>query len=58
MRKHLEAQQSTAALVQEFPEVFPVCVVARSVDKKSNESVRKTIQDDVSLEDSFFLPDG
>ena len=54
MRKRLEAQPETAALVQEFPEVFPACVVTRSVDNKSSESVRKTIQDDVSLEDSFF----
>ena len=54
MRKRLEAQPETAALVQEFPEVFPACVVTRSVDNKSSESTRKTIQDDVSLEDSFF----
>ena len=54
MCKRLEAQLKTAALVQEFPEVFPACVVTRSVAKKSSESVRKTIPDDVSQEDSFF----
>ena len=54
MRKRLEAQPETAALVQEFPEVFPACVVTRSVDNKSSESTRKTMSDDVSLEDSFF----
>ena len=54
MRKRLEAPLNMAALVQEFPEVFPACVVTSSVDKKSSESVRKTIQDDVSLADSFF----
>ena len=54
MRKRLEAQPETAALVQEFPEVIPACVVTRSVDKKSSESVTKTIPDDVSLEDSFL----
>ena len=53
MRKRLEAQPKTAAF-KEFPEVFPACVVTRSVDKKSSESARKTISDDVSLEDSFF----
>ena len=54
MRKRLESQPETAALVQEFPEVFPACVVTRSVDNKSSESTRKTMSDDVSLEDSFF----
>ena len=54
MRKRLEAQPETASLVQEFPEVIPACVVTRSVDKKSSESVTKTIPDDVSLEDSFL----
>ena len=47
-------QVETAELVQEFPEVFPACVVTRSMAKKSSESVRKTSPDDVSLEDSFF----
>ena len=54
MRKRLEAQPETAALVQEFPEVFPACEVTRSVDNESSEFARKTIQDDVSLEDRFF----
>ena len=49
MRKRLEAQPKTAALVQEFPEVFPACVVTRFVDNKSSESTRKTVSDDVSL---------
>ena len=57
-------QVETAALVQEFPEVFPACVVTRSMAKKSSESVsmvRKTRPDeDLSLEDSFScrLDDG
>ena len=51
-------QVETAALVQEFPEVFPACVVTRSMAKESSESVRKTSPDEVSLEDSFFLPVG
>ena len=34
--------------------MFPACVVTRSVDNKSSESTRKTIQDDVEPGRQFF----
>ncbi|XP_072180884.1 uncharacterized protein [Diadema setosum] len=43
----------TAALVQEFPEVFPACVVTRSMSRKSEESEMKASQGDIGLEGSF-----
>ena len=52
-----DEQVETAALVQEFPEVIPARVVTRSMAKKSSESVRKTIPDDVSLDDVSRLDD-
>ncbi|XP_072163255.1 uncharacterized protein [Diadema setosum] len=44
----------TAASVQEFPEVFPACVVTRSMCRKSEESEMKASPEDISLEGSFF----
>ncbi|XP_072182212.1 uncharacterized protein [Diadema setosum] len=44
----------TAALVQEFPEVFPACVVTRSMCRKSEESEMRASPGDIGLEGSFF----